>query len=197
MKVCLNCLAEFRDGCERCSDCGGPLTVMGEADKKMLDKMKKPVKLITLEGEKERQLLMLMLSEENIRCHAVKGDLQSEDIYVEKKRLEAARSVAERLPYEIAEVKALTEAKARMIKPVLLITVKAGDGTDAVDLMEFLEERHIDSYCEREKYYEASRYSGTIGTMSGEYVIYEHIFVDERNFEEARAATEKFLGTFL
>lgn len=197
MKVCLNCLAEFRDDCERCSDCGGPLTVMREADKKILDKMKKPVKLITLKEEKEKQLLMMMLSEENIKYHAIEREFQTEDVYVESKRLESARAIAERLPYELAVIKELVETKARMIKPVLLITVKEGDGMDAMELMEFLGEHHIESFCEREKYYEASRLSGTIGIMGGDYAIYEHIFVDERNWEEAKAAAEKFFGTYL
>lgn len=199
MKLCLKCLTEYRDDCESCSDCGGPLTAMREAEVRMRNKMKHPIKLITLEDTKEKELLKALLSEQNIIYYALQGEStdgleehDTEDIYVEENRLEYALPIVDSFQRDLVSIREFAEAKARMIKPVLLFTLEVGEGVNGWDLVCFLEERNIQSCCETERYYEAGARTASYGSMCGGMVIKEHIFVDERYLEEAMGAAEEF-----
>lgn len=164
-------------------------------------KMKQPVKLITVEGKKEKQLLKALLSEDNINYYAVRGEFRGieeedhpEDIYVEEKRLEDAGIIIENFQCDLNSIREFAEAKAHMIKPILLITLEEGMGIDRYELSDLLEAHHIQSGCETERYYEAGAGTVISGRMSGRMVFKQHIFVDEMYQEQAKIVLEEFFA---
>lgn len=200
MKFCLKCLTEYIDDCEYCSDCGGSLLPMSKAEGRMHRKMKHPVKLITLEDRKEKELLKALLSEQNITFYAVekedstsREETTTEDIYVEENKLQHALLTVDSFQGDLKNIREFLEVKARMITPTRFITLEVGEGADACDLVCFLEERSILSCFETERYYEASVKTAAIGSISGRMVIKEHVYVDAMYREEAIKAATEFL----
>lgn len=199
MMFCFNCLIEYMDGREYCTDCGGSLSPMSKAESEMRMKMKNPVKLITLEDTKEKELLKALLSEANITCYTVEREAPggrtehpTEDIYVKENRLEDALLIVDGFQCDLNQIRRFLEVKAHMIKPVLLITLEAGEGVDAWDLVFCLEKRKIQSCFETERYYEASLITVTNSSMCGGWVYKAHVYVDKVHLDEAIKATEEF-----
>lgn len=198
MKVCLNCLTEYRDECEYCHDCGKTLSILSESHIKMLKKLKNPVALITLEDRKERALLKDLLTFYNIVFCSVETDeigaaYGLETLYVEKNRLDIANPVINEFQADLSLIRENADQKAKMIKPVLLITVNDSMGIDAWDLLCFLEEHSITGYFERERTFGMGSRVALNGIMDGRIFIEEFVYVDEMYWDEAKMLLAKFL----
>lgn len=198
MKICLNCIVEYRDECDNCYDCGRPLTVLNESQKRMLEKLKNPALLITLDDGKEREFLKELLEYNNITFYAVEAgatgtESGSELFYVEKSRLDIAKPVIEEFQYDMNIIKENAEKKAGMIKPVLLITVSAGTDMDVSSLLYFLDEHHIAGYFEMEKWFQAGSRVAFTGIMDGRDFTKKFVYVEEMYYEEAQMLLSEFL----
>ena len=210
MKYCTRCKMEYRDEQELCADCGGALLTVDEEFVRQVRHMKRPVKLITLDQEPEKELLKGLLREQNITVvqtpstgtaedgqgyvgtWSVFGG-KAEDFYVEERRLEIARTVVRDFQMEAAQLREFREAKALMIKPAFLLTTDYAAG----DLQFMLEEAGIRSYYETERIYEPGQATSTTGMMTGGLVIRNHFYVDECDLERANEVAKRCMEEYL
>lgn len=175
--------------------------MMSHSMTKMRDKLKHPIWLAAVENFEEKERLDALLSDCYTTSYGVWDDhlWESEEeahpinIYVEQKRLELAQTALEEFQSDLEASKECARARSLMVKPVLAITLDRERGIDAGELVCFLEEHHINSYCETEKIYEASKYTAILGRISGHTVIKDRIFVEEVHLNEAKEAIDKFL----